>query len=1148
MRARARFVVPVASVAVVLAAYGLGPWPGLTHAGASTGITTLSFSTGSTIANPASLSAAGTVPITLTAMAGGSPAVNATVYVSFTPDVDGGGSVVNTQCANKPLNSGVTTCTTDTNGQVILTYTAPLTLPTGGHDSLEAFNSDPTQTPAPTVDSGATTYHFSKVTNYLFSPIPVASPGTLSSAAMESVNVQAIGADGNPVTSDAGGSPPHLWVEITQTGGAAMTAMLTASSGTCSPGGTNLTTFTSEHADNTGTVALCFTAPVTATSEIDTITVRDTQHSGPDAMAIDGYNSNTVSSPALTVSPSPIAAAASLQSGDPVVVSYTMKSGGTAVQYAPVSLTLTGEPGDTAPSGSATVGWQSLGTTGTAFETDATGTVVATFTAGSASSGADRMRGTGLSQTTDDWYDYAAVDHFTFSASPLAPRGTLAAGALTPNPTITAVDALGNAVPHAGVTLTFSPTTARSSDTSSTMSANGNTLSPNTAAGATADTSGVITLVYTVHTVFPGGQDTISVTDGTTQAQDEYQFGNVASYTFSTGSHIAPTGSLQGGTPVNFTVLGTDVGGATDTTTPIWLTFTQASGGGGVGVTQCTDASGTAITSLTPGTPARCTPDSHAGTVQLTYTAPQTLPTAGTDSITAADARTNPAATPGVASYGFLSTYAFSATPIAATGTLAPVQARNVTVTAEDSNHNAAPNATVYLSLSGAGHAIAGAVTLTSTPQAVQSDGSGNITVTYQAPSALPNGGSATVTAASDATGTPAIQTSDTYTFVGGYTLSPAGPTIAPDASLGGGSTKTVVATVTDSHGTAAPSALAWVSFTQAAGGGSLTANGASAGSAPMQVTADSQGQITLRYTTPSTLPKSGTDVVTLASQSSSPAVSVTDSYTFTVPPPTQGYWLVASDGGLFPFGAAASHSYGSTGNVHLNEPIVGMVPTASNNGYWLVASDGGIFPFGDAQQHSYGSTGNVHLNAPIVGMERTASGNGYWLVASDGGIFPFGDAQQHSYGSTGNVHLNAPILGMKRTASGNGYWLFARDGGIFPFGDAQQHSYGSTGNLHLNAPIVGMERTASGNGYWMVASDGGIFPFGDAQQHSYGSTGNVHLNAAIVGMSRTASGNGYWLVASDGGIFPFGPDAGGWGSTGNIVLNKPIIGMASIG
>ena len=63
--------------------------------------------------------------------------------------------------------------------------------------------------------------------------------------------------------------------------------------------------------------------------------------------------------------------------------------------------------------------------------------------------------------------------------------------------------------------------------------------------------------------------------------------------------------------------------------------------------------------------------------------------------------------------------------------------------------------------------------------------------------------------------------------------------------------------------------------------------------------------------------------------------------------------------------------------------------PTAG--GYWLVASDGGIFSFGDAQ--FYGSTGAIHLNQPIVGMAPTPDGRGYWLVASDGGIFAFGDA-----------------------------------------------------------------------------------------------------------------------------------------------------------
>jgi hypothetical protein len=185
----------------------------------------------------------------------------------------------------------------------------------------------------------------------------------------------------------------------------------------------------------------------------------------------------------------------------------------------------------------------------------------------------------------------------------------------------------------------------------------------------------------------------------------------------------------------------------------------------------------------------------------------------------------------------------------------------------------------------------------------------------------------------------------------------------------------------------------------------------------------------------------------------SAAGVGAATTITWTAVP--QGYWLVASDGGLFAFGDAVGHSYGSLGSVRLNQPVVGMAPTASGSGYWMVASDGGIFAFGDAVSHSYGSLGSIRLNQPVVGMARTASGNGYWMVASDGGIFAFGDAVSHSYGSLGSIRLNKPVVGMAATASGNGYWLVASDGGMFAFGDAQ--ALGSTASIRLNRPIVGM-------------------------------------------------------------------------------------------
>jgi hypothetical protein len=249
---------------------------------------------------------------------------------------------------------------------------------------------------------------------------------------------------------------------------------------------------------------------------------------------------------------------------------------------------------------------------------------------------------------------------------------------------------------------------------------------------------------------------------------------------------------------------------------------------------------------------------------------------------------------------------------------------------------------------------------------------------------------------------------------------------------------------------------------------------------------------------------------------------------------PSEGYWEVAGDGGIFTFGSAVFH--GSTGALHLNKPIVGMAALPGGGGYWLVASDGGIFTFGTAS--FFGSTGAIHLNKPIVGMAATPDGQGYWLVASDGGIFSFGDAQ--FYGSTGAITLNKPIVGMAASPDGLGYWLVASDGGIFSFGSAKFH--GSTGAIELNKPIVGMAASPSGLGYWLVASDGGIFTFGDAQ--FYGSTGAVHLNKPIVGLLSTFDGQGYWLVASDGGIFTFG-DAAFLGSEGGTALNSPIVNGA---
>jgi ABC-type branched-subunit amino acid transport system substrate-binding protein len=244
------------------------------------------------------------------------------------------------------------------------------------------------------------------------------------------------------------------------------------------------------------------------------------------------------------------------------------------------------------------------------------------------------------------------------------------------------------------------------------------------------------------------------------------------------------------------------------------------------------------------------------------------------------------------------------------------------------------------------------------------------------------------------------------------------------------------------------------------------------------------------------------------------------------------GYWLVAADGGIFSFSAPF---FGSTGSIHLNQPIKGMASTPDGGGYWLVARDGGVFTFGDA--NFYGSTGSLKLNAPMVGMAPTPDGGGYWLVASDGGIFAFGDAGY--YGSAASVP-GQDIVGMAVMPDGRGYWEVSTTGRVFAYGDAVFE--GDASGLKLGGIVAGIVEDPATAGYWLVATDGGIFAF---NAPFLGSTGNIHLNQPVLGMSTTPDGQGYWMVARDGGVFSFG-DASFYGSTGSIHLNQPMVGMAT--
>jgi hypothetical protein len=323
------------------------------------------------------------------------------------------------------------------------------------------------------------------------------------------------------------------------------------------------------------------------------------------------------------MSPSPIAATASLAAGATKVVTVSAEDSTNAlVPGSIIYLSLS----QTTGGGSASVGTTALTVTPVAF-TATTGKLSVTYKAPAVlpMGGKDLIKAANAKTlatiTASDLYSFAKVSKYTFSPSPIAPPGSLTAGA-SPLVTLTSFNSSSVAVAGAVVYLSFVPTAG-----GGTASVGLTALSATPVAFTSSATGQIVITYHAPAVLLTTGTDTITASDAsknpTITRTDAYSFDGPTSYVFSP-SPIAATGALTAGKKVTITVTALDSGGHTVAGAIVWLYFVPTTGGGSANV-------GSKVLSATPNKFLT----GSSGTLTVTYVASATPPLSGTDTINA---------------------------------------------------------------------------------------------------------------------------------------------------------------------------------------------------------------------------------------------------------------------------------------------------------------------------------------------------------------------------------------------------------------------------------------------------------------------------------------------------------------------------------
>jgi hypothetical protein len=198
-----------------------------------------------------------------------------TVYVNLEVNVPGDSlTIPAAQCGgNTVLSSAPVACTTDANGQVTMTYTAPSVIPAYGNveinDCISMASERQCQSGRPN-NSISWRSWYQYLMTYSFTRSPIAAAASLSAGQSVGVSLLAAGVDGTPQPA----TPIYLSLQSTAAQQATVTVV---------GSGTPLTSTPQQFmTDATGTIGLSYTAPsLLPASGVDTIVAQSDTTSQP---------------------------------------------------------------------------------------------------------------------------------------------------------------------------------------------------------------------------------------------------------------------------------------------------------------------------------------------------------------------------------------------------------------------------------------------------------------------------------------------------------------------------------------------------------------------------------------------------------------------------------------------------------------------------------------------------------------------------------------------------------------------------------------------------------------------------------------------------------------------------------------------------